>query len=47
MITDMPQQSWSGIHCQGKVDEFKGLYTEDWAVLPTYKGLTEEDAFRK
>ncbi|KAI1015326.1 hypothetical protein LB504_010930 [Fusarium proliferatum] len=47
MITDMPQQSWSSIHCQGKVDEFKALHTEDWAVPPTYKGLTEEDAFRK
>ncbi|KAL5615723.1 hypothetical protein FOBRF1_004471 [Fusarium oxysporum] len=47
MIIDMPQQSWSNIHCQGKVHEFMELKTEDWAPPPTYEGLTEDDAFRK
>ncbi|KAF4495467.1 hypothetical protein FAGAP_8400 [Fusarium agapanthi] len=47
MIIDMPQKSWSNIHCQGKVDELMALKTEDWATPPPYEGLTEEDAFRK
>ncbi|CVL03930.1 uncharacterized protein FPRN_11987 [Fusarium proliferatum] len=47
MIIDMPQQSWSSIHCQGKRDEFMALKTEDWATPPPCEGLTEEDAFRK
>ncbi|KAF5686388.1 hypothetical protein FCIRC_2944 [Fusarium circinatum] len=46
-IVDMPQQSWSNIHCQGKVDELMALKTEDWANPPHCEGLSEEDAFRK
>ncbi|RKK74462.1 hypothetical protein BFJ71_g17269 [Fusarium oxysporum] len=47
MIIDMPQHSWSGIHCQGKADELMALKTEDWATPLPHDGLTEEDAFRK